>query len=77
MPDWSGGLAHAIAAAGIVTAALSGVAAPDSGTDPSAVEAGTGPSYFSSVEPQDQGPTYVLAQNGPNYFTGAAPQGRA
>ncbi|MEU4119533.1 hypothetical protein AB0F71_34190 [Kitasatospora sp. NPDC028055] len=74
MPDWTGGLAHAIAAAGIVTAALTGAAAPDdtaraqagpdrydtaTATAPSGV-LGTSPSYLSVIAAQDtQGPTYL------------------
>ncbi|MFF2076643.1 hypothetical protein ACFVXG_18020 [Kitasatospora sp. NPDC058162] len=79
MPDWTGGLAHAIAAAGIVTAALSGAAATDGAPGPAAhasVNATDGPKYFTTTarsEVLGTGPSYfsvTAAQDtqGPTYF---------
>ncbi|MFD7453486.1 hypothetical protein [Kitasatospora sp. NPDC059827] len=71
MPDWSGGLAHAIAAAGIVTAALSGAAAPgadaqaQSGPDrygtASVTATATAPAQGAQDIQDTQGPTYIPA----------------
>lgn len=60
MPDWSGGLAHAIAAGTIAAAALTGAAAPDNGAGPSdsaTVSVQNGPDHATDAAPQDQGPT--------------------
>ncbi|MFD9689264.1 hypothetical protein ACFXPX_05630 [Kitasatospora sp. NPDC059146] len=61
MPDWSGGLAHAIAAAGIVTAALSGAVAPDA-------DAQAGPDRYGTATVTVQGAQDIRDTQGPTYI---------
>ncbi|MFB7907179.1 hypothetical protein ACFY2K_15260 [Kitasatospora sp. NPDC001309] len=63
MPDWSGGLAHAIAAAGIVTAALSGAVAPDADA-----QAQAGPDRYGTATATVQGAQDIRDTQGPTYI---------
>ncbi|MFJ7244811.1 hypothetical protein ACIQWA_09195 [Kitasatospora sp. NPDC098652] len=68
MPEWTGGLAHAIAAVGIVTAALTGAAAPD---DTAGAQAG--PDRYGTATAPATAPSEVLG-TGPSYLSVTAAQ---